>query len=214
MTRRLLILYRGGFGRRAAERAATLADAVAVDLADAAAAKSAVADLRAGDRALVLLSDTLTPPVEPLAETLRLKGVRWTSAYVAPTLVRVGPLTDSDGTCFNCATHRYLSAPGGSGLARFEKYVHSGAAGPSVEFDGYPATVVEMVVAEALRQIEDEDMPTGFMRKLSLLDFDVTDAVALPVHGCECAGVQGEPGDRFHQRLLTELADVFERVES
>lgn len=214
MTGKLILFYRGVFGRRAAERAATMADAVAVDLSDSAVTKTAIGDLRAGDRALVLLSDTLTRPLEPLAEALRLKKVRWTSVYAAPTLMRVGPLTGAEGTCFSCATHRYLSAPGGAGLARFEKYVHSGAAGPTVEFEGYPATVVEMVAAEALRQITDDDIPTGFIRKLNLLDFDVTDAVAVPVHGCECSESGVEPGDRFHHRLLIELADVFERVES
>jgi hypothetical protein len=212
--RDILFLVRGNLAKHAAERAGVPGALAPVELSDTAVTAIALGALSGEDRVAVLLSDTSTEGLDELAVGLRAAGVRWTSGYAASTMIRIGPVVDAEGPCFDCATRRYLSAPGGSGLRRFEKFVQSGGAGRLIEFEGYPATAAEMMVAEAIRQLTDPAVPAGFIRKVSLLDFSVTDAVATAIHGCACArggGESGEsdPGARFHRRLEQELSDIF-----
>lgn len=198
------IFFRGEFGRHAAEVAASfVGDAYLIDLEQA-----GIWDAPhhfGSKKALVLLSDASGQGLAALAVSFRASGVRWTAVHLYPTMLRVGPLILDDGVCFECATQRYLAAPGSTGLARLEELLRTAGTSRTIEFTSLPASVTTMAVAEAIRQVEDLEVPAGFIRKVDFQDFSFGAAVPAPRHGCACAG-HGQPsGIRFFARLERDL---------
>lgn len=203
------IYFRGAFGRRAAT------------LVESLRAPSRLIDLDAADhqalspehfgRAVVLLSDASGAGLDDLATALRVAAVRWTSVHLYPGMLRVGPLVKAEGVCFECATRRYLASPGSPGQARLEVLLRSAGTGGSIEFTQVPETVVTMAVAEALRQLDDEHLPAGFIRKVDFIDFTMSAAIASPLHACGCNGhsvSERSQGGRFYLDLEEDMRTV------
>lgn len=204
------IFYSGQFGRRAAHAAAALcSDATMIDM-DGGGAVAAAGQM-AGGTALVLLSDASGAGMDAMAAALRSAAVTWTVVHLYPAMLRVGPLVKAHGVCFDCATRRYLSAPGSEGLARLEELLRGAAAGQAIAFPTVPATVVEMAVSEALRQLDDPELPAGFMLKVDFVEHVMTSAVARPLHGCSCGGAAVEHralGQRFYKYLEHDMLEL------
>lgn len=203
------IYFRGAFGRRAAEQVATLRGSSRLIDLDAVDYRTLAPEQ--GGRAVVLLSDASGAGLEQLAAALRGAGVRWTAVSLYPGMLRIGPLMKAAGVCFECATRRYLAAPGSSGQARLEVLLRSVSAGRSIEFTQVPETVVVMGVAEVLRQLDDEDLPAGFIRKVDFIDFAMSAAIPSPLHGCACSGhpeSERGQGRRFYVDLEKDMRVV------
>lgn len=204
------IYFRGAFGLRGATLAASLLGSsrlVDLDSAD----QSALTPPEHGGRALVLLSDASGASLTELAATLRAASVRWTAVHLYPAMLRIGPLITAEGVCFECATRRYLASPGSPGLARLEVLLRSAGTAQLIEFAQVPATIVAMAVAEALRQLEDEQVPAGFIRKVDFVDFAMSAAVASSLHACACTGRAADKrgqGRRFYQDLENDMRAV------
>lgn len=204
------IYFRGAFGLRGATLAASLLGSsrlVDLDSAD----QSALTPPEHGGRALVLLSDASGASLTELAATLRAASVRWTAVHLYPAMLRIGPLIKAEGVCFECATRRYLASPGSPGLARLEVLLRSAGTAQLIEFAQVPATIVAMAVAEALRQLEDEQVPAGFIRKVDFVDFAMSAAVASSLHACACTGRAADKrgqGRRFYQDLENDMRAV------
>lgn len=207
MSKKIKLFYRGSFGRRVAVLAAKYGECdQPVDL-DAEKGFDRVADCQ-GASALVLLSDASTEDLKALAEKFRDAKVSWTSVYLYPTMIRIGPLVKKSGVCFTCSTRRYLSMPGSSGLARLETLLQNPSAGDPLYLEGFPASAVVLSALEAMRQISDANVPAGFIRKIELVENRIDDAVALPVHGCSCssdAKDSSQSGERFYRNLERDL---------
>ncbi|WP_338844659.1 TOMM precursor leader peptide-binding protein [Massilia sp. W12] len=204
------IFYSGIFGRRAADIAALRCnDACLIDMNQTDAA--IIAKQCKGGKALVLLSDASGAGLDALATGFREAGVVWTAVNLYPAMLRIGPLIKADGVCFECATRRYLSAPGSDGLMRLEELLRGAAAKQAITFPVVPATVVEMAVSEAMRQINDVELPAGFILKVDFVDISMTSAVARPLHGCTCCNLTNRnrtPGERFYADLESDMLEL------
>ena len=206
----ILFLYRGTFGLRAAKLAASdCSNARLIDL-DAADMHPLIGECHEG-KAVVFLSDASGVGVDALARAFRNTGVIWTPVYLYPTMLRIGPVQRATGVCYECSTKRYLSNPGSKGLARLEDFLRSGSSAAGMEFSGVIVTIAAMAAAEALRQIHDDSIPSGYIRKIDLVDHSMSAAVAMPLHGCNCSGEQnadGDPGARFYRELANDLQGI------
>lgn len=182
MTTRLL--HDGNFGLRCAEWAARElggAPSCAIDLA----ASIDTSGWEPEDTAIAFLSSASAQPLIELSGALRQKLV-WTSTYLYPTSIRIGPLVTRSGACFDCATRRYQSQPGDMGTLRLQKVLLGATASP--RFDMVPDSVAAMAAMAALRQLAEPALPGGYIQRLDFLDHTTGEAVALPVHGCACGG--------------------------
>jgi hypothetical protein len=213
MKSHILFLYRGTFGSRAAKLAASdCGNARLIDL-DTVEPYSLIDEYREG-KAVVFLSDASGAGINELAERFREANVTWTSVHLYPTMLRIGPTQHVNGVCYECATKRYLSNPGSQGLARLEDFLRNGADVVGVEFSGTIMTIVAMAATEALRQIHDDSIPAGYIRKIDLVDHSMSAAVAMPLHGCDCADQKNdgaEPGARFYCELAKDLQGIIGR---
>jgi len=149
-----------------------------------------------------------------LAKLFKQLSIRWTSVYLGPRFLRVGPLIASDSSpCFDCSSKRYIANPGSQGLATLEYFVDNSKEHKSMfEFHGYLPSTVMMAVSESIRQLTQCNVSGGFIRKVDLLSCEVTDASTISIHGCECNHHKTiEPADRFHSQLKQEISFLFAR---
>lgn len=210
MKPKTLFFYRGAFGLRTAKLAADDCEGAALVNLNGEQPYSVIDDYRGG-KAAVFLSDASGAGSEELARRFRAAGVAWTCVHLYPTMLRIGPALRADGVCYECATKRYLSNPGSQGLARLEDFLRNGAVAHGFEFPGAIATIAAMAATEALRQIHDEHVPAGYIRKIDLIEHSMSAAVAIPLHGCDCAAGNADgtdPGGRFYLQLANELRDI------
>ena len=161
---------------------------------------------------VVFLSDISTHDLQDLAQSFREKNISWTSVYVAPNSLRIGPLVRARGICFKCASNRHKSHPGFSSNTNIEHFINK-ASKMNIDFEtaGYLPSMIDMAVTEAFRQISDNKLESGFIRKIDLLSFQVSSSVAIPVHGCNCceSASQESPGERFYLKLKKETHFLF-----
>lgn len=207
------IYYRGAFGRRAADLAATMCTNPRIIEYTNDTSNSFISP-ELDKRAVVFFSDASGTGLDRLAVHFQAAGISWTAVHLYPSMLRIGPIVRDRGVCFFCATRRYLSAPGSLGLARLEEILRS-VKDHSLEFSIVPPTIVTMAVAEAFRQLEDETVPSGFICKYDFIEHSMTAAVAPPLHGCACGEPTErlEPGARFYANLEREIVGVI-REES
>jgi hypothetical protein len=210
----LHILYSGKFGKAAATKAAAKASDASVQHIRSLDVDTFAAALVTSDRAMIYLSGLVTRPAVELAPIFEKAKVNWTSVYLGPRFLRVGPVVKHGlAPCFDCSNKRYVSEPGSAGLSALEYFVHNAKEQLNdFEFDGFLPTTVTMAVAESMRQLEQTTVTSGFIRKVDLLTSQVADTQAAAIHACHCIGkVKSDPKMRFCDQLRHDVAFLFEK---
>jgi len=162
--------------------------------------------------AVIFLSDISTHGLQDLAQSFRDRGICWTSVYVSPTSLRIGPLIKAKGICFECASNRHKSYPGISSNTNIEHFINqSRKMNIDFEIAGFLPSMIDMAVSESCRQLDNNELEPGYIRKIDLLNFQVDSSIATPVHGCSCCKLasQENPGERFYLKLKAETNFLF-----
>jgi hypothetical protein len=162
--------------------------------------------------AVIFLSDISPHGLQDIALSFREKGISWTSVYISPTTLRIGPLIKSEGVCFECSSNRHKSFPGMSSNTNIEHFIDkSRKMNINFETVGFLPSLIDMAVSESSRQLNNAKLESGFIRKIDLLNFQVSSSIAAPVHGCSCCKLvsQKKPGERFYLKLKAETNFLF-----
>jgi hypothetical protein len=212
MNNAILFLHHGLLGERAARFAAKRFGGVVYPHGPEAGIGEAIE--RYGVRRVVLMlsgasSVGVVTPV--LTQALRNAEVTWTAVHFYPTMLRIGPLIRMQGICFECASRRYYSMPGSVGLARLEELINSSPEAASLQFAGTPVSLLAVAAAEAVRQLRDDEVPGGFIRKIDLIESQTSSAVAIPLHGCTCSArvtSSSVAGARFYCDIARDIGEL------
>ncbi len=161
---------------------------------------------------VIFLSDLSSHGLVEFSESFINQNIRWTSVYLSPRSLRIGPLITSKGVCFSCANNRHKSHPGLSSNTNVEHFVNElQKMNINFEAEGFLPSMIDIAVTESYRQLNDENLSAGFIRKIDLLSLDVSSTIAIPVHGCQCNkySIQTVPGERFYRKLKEETRYLF-----